>query len=109
MNPLFFQLRTTEPVPAPLAVCEPFVENPATAHDRAYIAAQAASSDTELLAYERAPIAGEWPGTVPPGAVVRVFVINAWSTVRVLQTVQGERLAEPVIDCWRTAPPLAVR
>ncbi len=108
MNPLFFYLPVSDSVPTSSTLSESLCENPAIAHDQAYIAAHAASLDDELFIYDRAPLPGEWPEAVPEGAVVRVFVINAWSTVRVLQTAHGKRIGEPVIDCWRTAAPLAV-
>jgi hypothetical protein len=57
-----------------------------------------------MLIYRRAPRAGEWANPLPAGAEVEVYVINDWTTVRVLQDGTGERLCEPVIDCWLVQP-----
>ncbi len=105
MDPFFFQIsRDDRRVPPPVPPA-PTIENPATVHDRAYIAAQSESPNDGMLVYERLPVAGEWPDAVSPDTVVRVFVINAWTTVRVLQTAAGTRVGEPVMDCWRVAVP----
>lgn len=79
------------------------VENPATAIDRVYIAnyAEANPADSNLLTYDRAPVANEWSCALPHGAFVRVFVINEYTTVRALHTNAGDRIGEAVIDSWR--------
>ncbi len=105
MNPLFFQMHRADQPSPPIAPCAPPVENPATVYDRAYIAAQAEIIGLDLFAYDRPPVEGEWSHVVPPNAIVRVFVINEWTTVRVLQAPSGERISEPVMDCWRVALP----
>jgi len=102
MNPFFFQVNRVDRIVAPPAPPAPRIENPATAQDRAYIAAQPAAPHAGMFVYERLPIAGEWPDAVAPDTVVRVFVINAWTTVRVRQTPAGERVGDPVMDCWHT-------
>lgn len=102
MNPLFAQFRAYDCALPTFDLVEPS-ENPATAHDRAYIAANVpdVTDNKELLAYDRAPIADEWTEAMPQGAYVRVFVINECTTVRVLHNACGDRVAEPVIDSWR--------
>jgi hypothetical protein len=79
------------------------VENPATAIDREYIAnhAETNPADTNLLTFDRAPVAQEWACPLPQGAFVRVFVINEYTTVRALYTDAGDRVGEAVIDSWR--------
>ena len=103
MNPFFFHVYRDDPSPPLVERKDPPIENPATAHDRAYIAAQVVSPDAGMLVYNRPPVAGEWHGTVPGDAVVHVFVINAWTTVRALQLPSGQRIGEPVMDSWYTA------
>ena len=102
MNPFFFHVYHDNPAPPPVEQKGSPIENPATAHDRAYIAAQVISPDAGMFLYHRPPVAGEWHDPVPGDAVVQVFVINAWTTVRVLQLPSGERIGEPVIDSWYT-------
>jgi hypothetical protein len=103
MNPFFFQVYRADRGGPPPESPAPAIENPATAHDRAYIAAQSAAPDGGMVVYERLPLAGEWQEAVSPDTVVRVFVINAWTTVRVLHTAAGTRVGDPVMDCWRAA------
>jgi hypothetical protein len=90
-----------QPFQAP-EVVQP-VENPATAFDRAYIAEQELLTDVkgEMCTYDRAPVAGEWAETMADDAFVRVFVINEFTTVRVLYNQAGDRVAEPMIDSFR--------
>ena len=102
MNPFFSQVTRADRIVAPPAPPAPRIENPATAQDRATIAAQSAVPNGSMVVYERLPVAGEWPDTLAPDTVVRVFVINAWTTVRVRQTPAGERVGDPVMDCWHT-------
>lgn len=102
MNPLFFQMyRAEQPSPPIAPSAPPVVENPATVYDRAYIAAQAELIGLDLFAYDRPPVEGEWPDVAPSDAIVRVFVINEWTTVRVLQDSSGQRISEPAMDSWR--------
>ena len=100
MNPMLSYWRIAETPKFERAIAVEVVENPGTTFDRAYIAAQLPIATTDMLIYRRAPVAGEWTGTLPADAVVEVYVINDWTTVRTLQDTYGERLREPEIDSW---------
>lgn len=55
------------------------------------------------FSYERGPLPQEWDDVeVPADALVSVYKINNQSRVRALQTVLGERLAEPIMDVDHT-------
>lgn len=110
MNPLFLSFNAPKPAPLPAA---PIVDeapmpaelSPAASYDRAYIAAHGRCfhHNPEIVTYDRSPLPGEW-SLMPNGAFVRVFVINEFTTVRVLHTTRGDRITEPVIDSWRGFP-----
>ena len=72
-------------------------------HDRAYVNAHPELYSLDYSSrfhYDRAPLPSEWSGELPSGCYVRVYVINAWSIVRVLHSAEGTRLQAPVIDTW---------
>jgi hypothetical protein len=100
MNPLLYQFFYDQPLSKPVERNVPPPVNPATAVDRAYIQANAPQNSLEMFVYEREPVADEWPARDTTGAIVRVFVINPTTSVRVLQAPDGERLAEPMLDSW---------
>lgn len=115
MNPIFAHLRADLRAEFPaghpsLASLHHASQHIAIAYDRDYIAAHARQFDTnpDLVAYDRNPLPNEWLEFVPAGAFVRVFVINEWTTVRVLHLATGQRTGEPVIDTWRGTEPLIV-
>ena len=57
--------------------------------------------------YSRAPLPQEWPGISIAGDVrVTVYKINKRSRVRVLETLAGQRLAEPKLDTDVETQPL---
>ncbi len=89
----------------PLQIDEPVapIDNPATVVDRTHIAARNAEISVwdDMVSYDRTPVADEWAESPPDGAFVRVFVINEFTTVRVLHSASGERIADPAIDTWR--------
>ncbi len=80
----------------------------APAYDRAYVQAhpELHTTDRHMFHYDRNPLPAEWEGDLPSGCYVRVFVINAWTIVRVLHTATGKRLRAPVMDALalRTDP-----
>ncbi len=91
--------RTDQP-----ATARPVVPEVVATHDRAYIQAhpELYATDTHKFYYDRDPLVSEWYGDLPSGCFVRVFVINAWTTVRVLHAPNGKRLQAPVMDTWST-------
>jgi hypothetical protein len=81
----------------------------ATLYDQAYVRAhpELYTTDTRCFHYDRAPLPDEWSGSLLPGCYVRVFVINAWTVVRVLHTPNGTRLQAPMIDVLEARDPAA--
>ena len=72
----------------------------AAAQDQAYAHAhpELYAYDTRAFSYDRSPLPGEWSEDSPCDSYVRIFVINAWTIVRVLHTATGQRLQAPVME-----------
>lgn len=101
MNPYFWLFNAEDRATAPMELYHEPVENPATASDRAYLAAHPELLEMALNTYDRPPIAGEWTSSLPQNAFVRVFFINEWTSVRVLHSESQQRISEPMLDSWR--------
>ncbi len=89
------------------AAARPAVPQIVADYDQAYVEAhpELYAPDTHKFHYDRDPLPSEWDENLPSDCYVRVFVINAWTTVRVLHAPNGTRLQEPVMDSWGDISP----
>jgi hypothetical protein len=101
LRPLFNEQEDLTPDPVELPV--PLSE--AVAYDRAYVEShpELYTNDKCIFHYDRTPFPSEWDEDAPSDSFVRVFVINPWTTVRVLHTSNGTRLQAPQMNSWACA------